>query len=110
MVLDGRLHDCKLAIHAECFDELTKIDDSIRTVQNRRIESISKGTIMILQDEQKMCCHHCLNTQMVNGGSLKSIASIKVYITILQDVLSVLSPFSTDFSNEDKLRFFIETL
>ena len=67
IVLDGRLHDCKLAIHAKCFDEHTKINDSVRNVRNRRNENISIGTIMILQDEQRICCHHSLKDLQVHA-------------------------------------------
>ena len=70
MVLDGRLHDCKLAIHAKCFDELPKINDSARNVRNRRNENIGTDTIMVLQDEQRMCCHHSLKDLQVHTDGI----------------------------------------
>ena len=66
MRLDGSISYSKLAIHARCFDELRKVDDSARNIRNRRNESISNGIIMTLLDQQKLCCHHNLKDLQVH--------------------------------------------
>ena len=58
--LDGRISDCKLIIHDKCFDELRKMDDSVRKVKNIRNKNIHNGTLMTLLYELKMCYHHSL--------------------------------------------------
>ena len=51
--MDGRISDCMLVMHAKCFDELRRIDDSVRKDKNRKNEIIRNGTMMTLLDEQK---------------------------------------------------------
>ena len=64
--LDGRISDGKLATHAKYYDELRKMDDSVRNMRNRRNESFSNSTMMTLLDEQKLCCHYSLKCLQVH--------------------------------------------
>ena len=51
--LDGRITDCKLAMHDKCHDELRKVDDGVTSVGKRRNESVSNISMMSLLMEQK---------------------------------------------------------
>ena len=67
--LNGRITNCRLALHSKCFDELRKMDDCVRKVRNRKNESMSNGTLMTLLYEKKMCCHHSLKDLQVHTDS-----------------------------------------
>ena len=51
--LGGGISDCKLVIHAKCFDVIRKIYDRHRKDIKGKHKSISTGIIMTSLDEQK---------------------------------------------------------
>ena len=64
--LDCRISNCKLGMHAKCYDELRTIDDKVKNVRNRRNESLHNGTMIIHLDEQKLGFHYSLNGLQVH--------------------------------------------
>ena len=57
---DGRISNSKLAIHAKCYEELRKMDNSVRNIRNKRNESLNNGIMTTHLDEWKMCYHRSL--------------------------------------------------
>ena len=73
--------DCMLAMPANCFDIIRKMDENDRNDRKEKHESISTGKIMNSLDEQKMFCHPTLKDFKVHTDGewwkLKIIASIQ---------------------------------
>ena len=99
--LDGRISDCELAIHAKCYDELRKMDDSVKNVRNRRNESNNNNTMMTLLDEQNTCCHHSLkHLQVHTNGAYWKFKKYSLHLGIgnyPQGVLSALDYFGFEY-------------
>ena len=53
-------------MHAKCYDELVKMNDSVKSVRNRKNKSIDNRLMMSLLKEQNICGHHSLKDLQVH--------------------------------------------
>ena len=68
-------------MHIKCYDELRKMDIIVKSVRNRQNESVNNRSMMMLMDEQKMCCHQSMKDLQVHTDGawwkLKNMAFIQ---------------------------------
>ena len=93
--IDGRILDCKLVMHVNCFDEIRK--NVLYNVDSKH-DSARNGKSVTTLEKLKSCCHP--SPQMVHGGDLRYIVPIKTVITIKMDILFVWSPFMLGLSHQ----------
>ena len=75
--LDGRISDCKLAMHANCFDQIRK--NMMNNIGNNH-DSTRKGRHVSILNRLKWCCQHSMRDVYIqpNGAWWK----LKKYCTL----------------------------